>query len=165
MAKETKNKFRFWSNRDKKFIEPYRVKFLRCGRISNVSDIVIMQSTGLLDAKGREIFEGDFLLDENGEIYEVKWYHLDDSLGFIVNSDDWHKEVVGNIYQTDYDIKYTFQDGWYILNNKGNSIFGSVPNRICIEYSRENLDNIEIEKRLNLLCSYKSGVTREILIK
>lgn len=165
MAKETKNKFRFWSNKDKKFVEPYRIKFLRCGRISNNFDLEISQSTGLIDCNGIEIFEGDFLRDENDEIYEVRWYHLDDAQGFIVNSDDWHKEIIGNIYESDFDIKYTFQDGWFVLNKKGNSFFGSVPNRINSEYQKESLDNTEIEKRLNMLCSYKSGVTREIIVK
>ena len=33
------------------------------------------------------------------------------------------------------------------------------------EYQKEGLDNIEIEKRLNMLCNYKSGVTREIIVK
>ena len=165
MAKETKNKFRFWSNRDKKFIEPYKVKFKKDGSISKNWDIEISQSSGLVDCTNTEIFEGDFLEDENGEIYEVRWYHLDDAQGFIINSDDWHKKIIGNIYQTDFSIKYTFQDGWFILNKKGNSIFGSVPNRINAEYQKEGLDNIEIEKRLNMLCSYKSGVTREIIVK
>ena len=104
MAKETKNKFRFWSNKEKRFIEPYRIKFLRCGRISSNYDLEISQSSGLVDCTGTEIFEGDFLEDENGEIYEVRWHHLDDAHGFIINSDDWHKEIVGNIYQSDFSI-------------------------------------------------------------
>lgn len=165
MGKETKNKFRFWSNKDKKFVDPYKVKFKKSGAISDNFDIQISQSTGLVDCCGREIFEGDFLKDENDEIQEVRWYHLDDTQGFTINSDDWHKEIVGNIFESDFYIKYTFQDGWFILNKNGNSIFGSIPNRINNEYQKESLDNIEIEKRLNMLCSYKSGVTREIIVK
>ena len=165
MAKETKNKFRFWSNRDKKFIEPYKVKFKKDGSISKNWDIEISQSSGLVDCTNTEIFEGDFLEDENGEIYEVRWYHLDDAQGFIINSDDWHKEIVGNIYQTNFSIEYTFKDGFFILNKNGNTIYGSTPNRINNEFKKEKLDNIEIEKRLNMLCSYKSGVIRKITIK
>ena len=165
MAKETKNKFRFWSNRDKKFIEPYKVKFKKDGSISKNWDIEISQSSGLVDCTNTEIFEGDFLEDENGKIYEVRSYHLDDAQGFIINSDDWHKKIIGNIYQTDFSIKYTFKDGFFILNKNGNTIYGSTPNRINNEFKKEKLDNIEIEKRLNMLCSYKSGVIRKITIK
>jgi len=163
MAK--KNKFRFWSNKEKIFVEPYNIKFKKDGNISVDEFIEISQNTGLVDCYGREIYEGDFLEDENGEIYEVRWYHLDDAQGFIINSDDWHKEIVGNIYQTNFSIEYTFKDGFFILNKNGNTIYGNTPNRINNEFKKEKLDNIEIEKRLNMLCSYQSGVTRKITIK
>lgn len=164
MGNMTKNKFRFWGLRDKKFVDPYTVKFRKDGRISDIS-VEISQSTGLFDCNGREIYEGDFIETEHGEIQLVQWLNYDNSQGFSINTDDWHIEIVGNIFETDFQIKYNFPTGWYILHKAGNSTFGSVASRIRNEYSLENLDNIEIEKRLDMLCGYKSGVTKEIILK
>ena len=63
------------------------------------------------------------------------------------------------------DINLPDKDGFFILNKNGNTIYGNTPNRINNEFKKEKLDNIEIEKRLNMLCSYQSGVTRKITIK
>lgn len=100
MAKETKNKFRFWSNKEKRFVEPYRIKFLRCGRISNNYDLEISQSTGVLDKNGIEIFEGDIVRYEDRGISQiVTWNTFDDEQGFSIDTDDWNREIVGNIYK------------------------------------------------------------------
>jgi hypothetical protein len=101
MAKETKNKFRFWSNKENKFIDPYRVKFRKNGEISQRQDIIISQSTGILDSYGFEIFEGDIIRygDEDGMKVEVEWKEYDDQQGFNIDTDEWEREIVGNIYE------------------------------------------------------------------
>lgn len=98
MAKETKNKFRFWSNKEKRFIEPYKVKFKKDGSISNSSDIEISQSTGVLDKNGIEIFEGDIITSDNNITHIVRWYNFDNEQGFSIDTDDWSIEIIGNIY-------------------------------------------------------------------
>lgn len=98
MVKETKNKFRFWSNKEKRFIEPYKVKFKKDGSISNNLDIQISQSTGVLDKNGVEIFEGDIITSDNNITHIVRWYNFDNEQGFSIDSDDWSIEIIGNIY-------------------------------------------------------------------
>jgi hypothetical protein len=98
MGKETKNKFRFWSNKEKRFIEPYRVKFKKDGTISDNFDIQISQSIGILDKNGIEIFEGDIITSDNNPCEIVRWNTFDNEQGFSIDTDDWSVEVIGNIY-------------------------------------------------------------------
>ena len=73
------------------------------------SEFIIMQSTGLHDVEGLEIFEGDLLEEHEGHLFEVVWdakwakFKLqwrNKSMQF----PDWNRgkkmTIVGNIYET-----------------------------------------------------------------
>ena len=87
------------------------VKTLFFGQLSyyDFDDIILMQSTGLKDKNGKEIFEGDILSSKDGFLNGVVEYRYD--LGMWTNSliryNNFERlcnvardrEIIGNVYE------------------------------------------------------------------
>lgn len=111
-----KIKFRVWDNVDY-MSKPFTLYELQAGLIQIDSVCPVMQFTGLSDSKGVEIYEGDIIGHEEGDVnlhcishHEIVW--CDSGLmgkqicsnGSYIGIDYWtqgHKGyvVIGNIYQ------------------------------------------------------------------
>jgi len=114
-------KFRAWDkDGGMKHITSF-LSFGRTGEFSSVEDnedVVLMQFTGLLDKHGKEIYEGDIVVQGepsiNRELLLVRWHQnrfiatMDnvktDALSFSYDSSftfmDWHRlEVIGNVFE------------------------------------------------------------------
>lgn len=108
--KPNRFKFRGWSQKENWMIGPCGFEGFADGYMDftglQTKDLILMQSTGVLDKNGKEIFEGDLVERSNNFIGKVEWD--DSSCNFRVDhekllpwyfeeSNEW--EVVGNIYQ------------------------------------------------------------------
>lgn len=115
-------KFRAWDSVEKKFVEHFFItdNSLICNMEKPTSDrklpipiekseLILMQSTGLKDKNGKEIFEGDVLGTKDGLLNGVVEYRSD--LGMWTNSlisyNNFERlcnvadsrEIIGNIYE------------------------------------------------------------------
>ena len=98
-----KIKFRAWDKINKMWLKRFNVNLLNIGDLSNVE---IMQYTGLKDIAGDEIYEGDIVKDVSDGI--LGYIEYSDG-GFVVIYDDIaeklntdesaYLEVVGNIFE------------------------------------------------------------------
>ncbi|CJY63349.1 phage protein [Streptococcus pseudopneumoniae] len=122
-------KFRVWDSVEKKFVEHFFItdNGLICNMEKPTSDskllipiekseLILMQSTGLKDKNGKEIFEGDILeIQDEGEVlgnakltwdneqavFMIEAISVDDIAPFheILSDESYSYRVVGNIYE------------------------------------------------------------------
>jgi len=112
--------FRAWDKDERAMLDVHGINFDAQGIWTNeliddesdgnfifLDDVEFMQSTGLIDKNGVEIYEGDIIKNSYDEIYTVKWFDAAFYLEEKYNGGfDYHelyfednKKVIGNIYE------------------------------------------------------------------
>lgn len=115
-------KYRAWSKTEKIMSDVKNIDFwngeidARCFEETEIGNVILMQSTGLKDKNGKEIFEGDVLeIEDEGEVlgnakltwdneqavFMIEAVSVDDIAPFheILSDESYSYRVVGNVYE------------------------------------------------------------------
>lgn len=92
-------KFRYWNGQNFSEIK------LGDGWYDMPENIVFQQFTGLLDKNGKEIYEGDLVMN-NDHMWEITWkegcVYIENRTGkgtWWIGGEHMHCEIIGNIYE------------------------------------------------------------------